>query len=336
MQALVYDLGGTHLRCGVTDPTGGICQFRRERVANFLEGHSPDYVWKDVFSRMTDYERTVRSSLTAASPCVFAFPGPVRGRRHILQAPTLLGGLEEFPDVCARLEEKIGRRVHLLNDVSAAGFYLSTQTEAKRFLVVTVSSGIGSKIYDRSHPSGVVDDPPFAGEIGHLVVDWTPDRPRCDCGGLGHLGAISSGRGVERAARKQARRDPKGFSRSDCVRLFGASPDSLSNEGHLIPALHGHDVWAQAVLRSSTRPLARVLLSVLIGAGVEQVILIGGFALSLGQPYLELLRSLVDEASDYSLMAGTLRQMIVLGATKDEACLEGAAVYAQRLLAQVS
>jgi predicted NBD/HSP70 family sugar kinase len=331
MQALVYDLGGTHLRCGVTDHRGVIQQFRKERIACFLDGHDPASLWGDLLSRMVEYERSVRALLRADSPCVFAFPGPIRGHREILNAPTLFGDVRQFPDVCTELEGRIGRPVHILNDVSAAGFYLSTQTRAKRFMVVTVSSGIGSKLYDRCHPAGVIDDPPFAGEIGHLVVDWGRDTPQCDCGGTGHLGAIASGRGVERAARRQARLDPPAFSRSDCVRLYGAVADDLSNETHLIPALRGGDEWALPILRSCTRPLARVVLSVLMGAGLEQVLIIGGFALSLGQPYLEVLRSLITEESDYSVVAEGLREMIALSQPNEEACLEGAAVYARRL-----
>jgi C7-cyclitol 7-kinase len=240
-------------------------------VANILEGHDPAFLWQDLFSRILNYECSVHDLISAGSPCVLAFPGPIRGRRQILNAPTVFGDLGQFPDVGAQLEARMGRRVYILNDVSAAGFYLSTRTSAKRFLVVTVSSGIGSKLYDRDHSAGVIDDPPYAGEIGHLVVDWAPDAPRCDCGGTGHLGAIASGRGVEREGRRQARSDPGGFCRSDCVRLYGATEDDLSNESHLIPALRGGDEWALSVLRMCTLPLARVVLSVLVGAGVQQV-----------------------------------------------------------------
>jgi predicted NBD/HSP70 family sugar kinase len=332
MQALVYDLGGTHLRCGVTDHKGVIHQFRKQRVACFLDGHDPASLWADLLSRMVEYERSVRPLLSANAPCVFAFPGPVRGRREILSAPTLFGDIRQFPDVCAELEERIDRPVHILNDVSAAGFYLSTQTRAKRFMVVTVSSGIGSKLYDRCHSAGIIDDPPFAGEIGHLVVEWGQDTPQCDCGGTGHLGAIASGRGVERAARRQARLDPTGFSRSDCVRFYGAAADDLSNERHLVPALRDGDEWALSILRACTRPLARVVLSVLMGAGLERVLIIGGFALSVGQPYLEVFRSLITEESDYSVVAEGLEEMIELSKPNEEACLQGAAVYARRLM----
>ena len=117
-----------------------------------------------------------------------------------------------------------------LNDVSAAAWYLSSRTRARRFLVVTVSSGIGSKLFDRDHPAGVIDDPPYAGEIGHVVVDPGDDAPLCGCGGRGHLGAISSGRGTERLARERA-----------------AFP-TLTNEEHLAPppvaATPGPSTWS--------------------------------------------------------------------------------------------
>ena len=68
----------------------------------------------------------------------------------------------------------------------------------------TVSSGIGSKMFDRKSSQGVIDHLPYAGEIGHIVINDDAHAPVCDCGAKGHLQAIASGRGIERAARREA------------------------------------------------------------------------------------------------------------------------------------
>jgi glucokinase len=333
IKALVYDLGGTYLRCGSVESEGPVRKVVKEEISNFLD-YDPNVVWNDVLSRILTYERNVRQALSPEAPVVLAFPGPIRGHRDILHAPTVLGDSRYFPDICAELERQMKRRVHLLNDVSAAAFHLSRQTTAARLMVVTISSGIGSKIFDRKHPSGIIDEPPYAGEIGHIVVDEGTDAPRCDCGGLGHLAAISSGRGVERLARRLAGQDALAFSRSQCVRLFGAKADELSNYNHIVPALRGEDEWALSLLKITLRPLAKVLISVVIGAGVEQVFIIGGFALSVGNTYLNSLRAAVADASDYHITSELLPRMFRLGRANEETCLEGAGLYARQLLSK--
>jgi predicted NBD/HSP70 family sugar kinase len=199
---LVFDLGGTHLRCGIAS-AGVVVHVTKQRIQSFLNGLTPEAVSCGIAAQMEAYAASVSQLVTRQDPIVVSFPGPVGKRGAALDAPTLYGNTcNLLPDLAGELRRRTGRDVRILNDVSAATWYLSKKTAATRFLVVTVSSGIGSKIFDRGHPSGVLDDPPFAGEIGHYVVDPNPDALRCDCGGLGHLGGIASGRGVERMARR--------------------------------------------------------------------------------------------------------------------------------------
>src|SRR5262249_15592030 len=164
--------------------------------------------------------------------------------------------------------------------------HLSTKTAARRFLVVTVSSGIGGKMFDRGHAAGVIADPPYAGEIGHVVVDDRDDAAPCGCGGGGGPGGnLSRGGGGERGrggrrglAGEAAARDPKSCARSLGATLLGARPATLTNEEHLAPAARAGDPWALAVVREGAAPLARVLVTLITGAGLEKVFLIGGFA----------------------------------------------------------
>jgi len=200
--ALVFDLGGTHLRCAVASGVA-IHGIQKQRIESFLDGLTPEQVAARIRARIEVYIANAKHEIHDLDPIVLAFPGPVHKRRFALSAPTLYGNANgSLPDIAGELNRCTGRAVHLLNDVSAAAWGLSVRTDACRFMVVTVSSGIGSKLFDRSNPAGVLDDPPFAGEIGHHMVDPRPDALRCDCGGLGHLGGIASGRGVERLARR--------------------------------------------------------------------------------------------------------------------------------------
>ncbi len=282
-------------------------------------------------ARIAQYNSETLALLPREAPIVMAFPGPVAGGGEILDAPTLVGPGSRMPDLQAELRTRTGRHVHLLNDVSAAAWYLSTKTESRRFLVVTVSSGIGSKLFDRVHPAGVIDDPPYAGEIGHVVVDARGEAPMCDCGGRGHLGAISSGRGTERLARERAAQDQQGFDGSLCASRFGGTAASLTNEEHLAPAARLGDVWALEIVRSAAEPLVRSLLTLITGCGLDKVFLIGGFAESLGPVYVDILRDLAEQHCRYPVLQGRIGSMIEAGEANDEACLRGAAVYSRRL-----
>ena len=330
--ALVFDLGGTHLRCGFSGPSGELSAVRKLRIESFLHEQSSDLIWKRLLSQMISYDAMLRDLAQPNDPIVVSFPGPVCNGNQILDAPTVVGEWRATPDLVLELSSITGRQVYLLNDLSAAAWYFSSRVPVERFMVITVSSGIGSKIFDRRHPDGVLDKLPYSGEIGHIVVDDNADSPKCDCGGKGHLGAIASGRGIEGTARRLALREPEAFARSACVTRFGASSQHITNEAHLVPAALQRDPWAIAVIRTCTKPLARIALSVVLGAGLERIVIIGGFALRLGTTYLEILRSAISEISQYRVLSQTLSDLVQLGDPDEEACLRGAAVFATEKL----
>lgn len=332
MHALAFDLGGTHLRGGLVGPDG-LRAFTSRRIQNGDHISGQSGILEQIVTEMISCERRNAAELDPADPIIVSFPGPIAGNRHILHAPTVCGANTDFLDLAARMEQETGRPVHLLNDVSAAAWYLGSRTDVDRFLVVTISSGIGSKIFDRRHAARVLDEPAYAGEIGHLVVDDGPSAPVCDCGGRGHLGAIASGRGVERTARRRAREDAAGFTRSCVHTCRGGLPDSLTNEQHLVPAALAGDSWALAVLRDCTRPLARTLLCSTMTMGLERVFVIGGFAQALGAVYIDLLSSLVTELSQYYMLRDRINSLIAPGYTCGEPCLLGCGAFLEHLCA---
>ncbi len=333
MAAVIYDLGGTFLRGALSDDSGGILagSLQKKRL-DLMQANRPlEFVWQEIISAMLSFEAGVRHQIPPEAPVILSFPGPIQRPSHILRAPTVVGGTTALPDLAAILRRFMGRPVHIINDISAATWYLSRILPAQRFLVVTISSGIGSKIFDRDHPRGVLDDIPYAGEIGHATVDRSPNAMLCDCGGRGHLGAISSGRGMERWARLRARENPEQFATSACVVKFAATPDNLDNEHHLVPAAKRRDPWALQVIQECCYPLAQMLLSVVMAIGIEKVVVIGGFALALGEVYLEILQKSLEDICDFDIMADYLDNLIMMGDAHEEACLEGAAVFAARL-----
>jgi glucokinase len=238
---------------------------------------------------------------------------------------------DRIPDLRGDLSRETGRDVHILNDVTAASLYLARDCHWKRFMVVTVSSGIGTKVCVRDADKLLLfDKGPYAGEVGHIPVDHSSEAAICDCGGKGHLGAISSGRGIEHLARHRALVDAEAFSQSKCHKQFGATASTLTNEEHLVPAIRSADEWSMQVLRKGTEPLAGVLHTVMLALGLEGVFIIGGFAFSLGQLYVRLLQELIRKRCDYSPFRFS-PDMICFGKFCETACLLGAAEYALNL-----
>ena len=323
MHALAFDLGGTFLRGALIGSGETLTELAQHRLTS-LRGDGG--VWDRVTDSMAAYEAAHRGALPASAPIVVAFPGPVAANSTILQAPTVAGAAA-VPDLAVALGTRTGRTVHVLNDLSAAAWYLSEYNDARRFLVVTISSGIGSKLFDRSHPARVLDDPPYAGEIGHFVVDDSDDAILCDCGGRGHLGGIASGRGIERAARRHAAADPGAFAGSLAAHLARGS--ALVNETHVVPAAAAGDEWTWRVIEHCTRPLARTILAIVMAAGLDRVFIVGGFAQAVGAPYQALLTRLMLDTSRYAVMRDRLESLVTVVDADEHACLKGCGVYAR-------
>jgi glucokinase len=325
--AIVFDLGGTHLRCASL-VQNELLNFTRKRIRSFQDGIPSAAIWEEIFSTITDYASTSSSVVGTAAPLAISFPGPLHEDGRIVNAPTIAGRDEQVPDVPGELSRRTGRVVYLLNDISAAALYLAGHCVWDRFMVVTVSSGIGSKIcYRNSAGRHVLDNGPYSGEIGHFTVDDSDNAPLCDCGRKGHLGAIASGRGIERLAQRRAASDPIRFSQSLCRKSFGSTTDNISNEQHFVPALCAGDTWALDVLRQGSQPLSQVLATVIFAVGLQGILFIGGFALSIGPRYLDLLYKLIQQPCDYSALPFS-RNMLQFGNMSEEACLRGAAEYA--------
>ncbi|MGE5174323.1 MAG: ROK family protein [Betaproteobacteria bacterium] len=328
MSAIVIDIGGTHIRCALADENASLFHIQKKRAASFIHGHSPDRVWQDIIDIIAGYELSFKNMVPEEAPIVISFPGPIAHPSQILSAPTLVGKDAEMPDLQSEIAKRTGRTTYIINDISAAAWHISRTVTDDRFLVVTVSSGIGSKIFDRLHPHGVLDEAPFAGEIGHIKIDASPGALSCDCGGTGHLGAIASRRGIERFARSRAKHDKERFDQSACATLFHGAADTLTNEEHIVPAAKMHDAWALDIIRQCTGHLARVLLLLTAAQGLDRIVVIGGFALSLGPMYLDILRKEMLNNCDFETLSSTIPGLLVMGSAHEEACLQGAAVYA--------
>jgi predicted NBD/HSP70 family sugar kinase len=212
---LVLDVGGTHVRAAIYHAASS-------SIDHIMSSATPN-----IWTMPEDTRETVRlrlleeiwrlssESLRGQSPGIvsIAFAGLIDAHGMVLAAPTIWGTASGPPmDLMGWLQRRWpAARIVVMNDVSAAGYRYRRHPD-EDFCIVTVSSGIGNKIFLKGHP--IVGGGGRGGEIGHVRVDFSLDAPLCDCGAPGHLGAVASGRGTLSMARRFAQRGPEAFADS--------------------------------------------------------------------------------------------------------------------------
>jgi glucokinase len=307
MAVLVFDLGGTRTRAGLFDPGhSALARSVSAATPNHLDfPQSPfEHLRDELLSSMERLAGDLVEPRMVTDLGV-AFAGPIDSDGNVVAAPTLWGNRLTAPYA---LRDDIARRwpdarVRILNDVTAAGFRYLRSTE-EEFCIVTVSSGIGNKIFAGGRP--LVGPNGAGGELGHLRVDDSDDAPLCECGGRGHLGAVASGRGVLAYARKHV---PDG--------------DHLTS-GDLVAAFRRGEPWAVRMIERGAGPLGWALAAVHLGLGIERFVLFGGFALALGDAYRRLVAAAAN-ARCWKTPGGWERR-VEMGIDDDFAGLIGAGI----------
>lgn len=323
---VVADIGGTSLRIGRMGP-GDEQASDVVRVATAGLGLYPQEdavsLQRRVLDQLAEQIGAYIAGLDHAPGAVgLSFAGPVAEDGTALAAPTIwgaAGGEAPRVRVGAELERRLGVEVVAVNDITAAAWrYADGETEP--FSLFTISSGVGNKVF---YDGKVLLGPgAHGGEIGHWRVDPSPDAPPCDCGGRGHLGGISSGRGILAAARRAAVADPAGFAASALAATVDGDPTRMTNE-ELAKAVRAGDGFATAVVRRQLRPLASAVSALFTAIGVRRHLFIGGFALAVGPRFTELLGEELVALGCFGLSEEQTRAMLGLGFDDDDHSLIG-------------
>jgi predicted NBD/HSP70 family sugar kinase len=314
--ALVFDVGGTRTRAAIYDGSTGrlLTDDRRPTPTRFANpGLAPPQLIDRLLDMMTEQAAKVSGGTLPARVGV-AFAGPIFDG-NILRAPTIWG---DYIRAAVPLRDLLAERwperdLYVCNDVTAAGYrYLRTRSDD--FCIVTVSSGIGQKTFVGGRPA--VGPNGRGGEIGHLRIDYSRDAPTCECGGRGHLAAVSCGR----ASRYQTTRliEVGELAIEDVSAFFQSG--QVDNR-QLAKAFRAGHPAAARVVEEMAVPLGRCLGMLHLATGFERACIIGGFGLALGSRYLELLgRAAAESGWDTGLdWTATLE----LGEPDDDAALIG-------------
>jgi glucokinase len=288
---LVVEVGGTTVRAARFDRALGVLERKRTAPTPNGVGATGAGSQQAVLDAMRALAELV---LDGARPAVVtvAYPGPLDEAGRVLASPTVLGAAAGEPFPLQRACEELwpGATVHTMNDVTAAGYRFAA-TGLRDFAVVTVGSGIGHKVFldgrPRTGPGG------YGGEIGHLRLVFSADAPLCDCGGRGHLGGLASGRGTVAAIRRRAASDPEGYALSALARH--GDPRHVDGP-EVAAAFRIQDAFTLDTIRDQARYLGQGLAAIHLDTGVERIVLVGGFAIALGEPYRRLVAAASSEA----------------------------------------
>ncbi|HEY1293146.1 MAG TPA: ROK family transcriptional regulator [Chloroflexota bacterium] len=165
----------------------------------------------------------------------------------------------------ARLEERYGVPVHVLNDSQAAAmgeYFFGASGGSGNLVVIKCEEGLGAGIVLEGQL--LYGDHFGAGEIGHLV--FTEGGRRCRCGNTGCLETVASGSAILRAAN----------GRAMDMRSIGE-------------AYAGGDVDVRELVHAAARGLG-LAIATLVGTLNVQDIVIAGSVAQLGEPFLTAVR----------------------------------------------
>ena len=267
-------------------------------------------------------------------------PGPV-GANGTIAAANSLWGQASQPLLPAQIGAVTGCPVTVCNDLVAAATYYGSDPalgDVETVLVVSVGSGIGSKLYDRHAGRVVSGRHGLEGEIGFAVVEYGEGAAQTQDGLIkGTVGLYSSGSGFARMLRAEAEAWPQDYARSaishnlHVAGLEIGTADRYQINAAALAAIKESDEFARRILHSSIRYLARALHVAILLAAPNRVVIAGGFAQAVGADYRRLLAEELAELLQPLHSHAALDAMIRSGRSDGTDNLRGMALHLHRL-----
>ena len=265
--AIGMDIGGTNSVFGIVDREGQVV--------------CCDSIKTQEYTLIDDY-------IEAVSTRVEALIEKVGGKKNIegfgIGAPNgnyYKGTIELAPNLpwkgvviplCDMFEKRLGIRTRLTNDANAAALGEMTYGVAKgvkNFIMITLGTGVGSGIVvDGKMLYGSTG---FAGELGHVTVNRTPQARLCGCGRRGCLETYCSATGIARTARERviAMAEPSLLRELDVMKITSKDIYDAAVKG---------DAMAISIFRETGTILGRALADMVVFSSPEMIVLFGGLA----------------------------------------------------------
>lgn len=302
--AVAFDIGGTWFRAAIVTPANEIESHTKQPASSFER--YPQAALADLQQMLVEYlvaEASRLGELGSTADVGISLGAAIDARTgRIVGASPLWGptGRLDFDLLPLLLKAAPELNWNVVNDVTAAALGVASNPEysaLRRFALVTISSGLALRTLEPATER--VPTSPFSGlqgEIGHLPTTFSYGgrawSRRCDCGGLDHLSAYCSGRGMSAVLEMLAA--------ESCGWLSGSAPHTTQ----FAEAVDAGVSEARDLLDAFTAPLARSLLGALaVDGDIEHLVLVGGVVDGLGNAYVD---SLISQMSRYGLYGSDL------------------------------
>lgn len=296
-KVIAVDLGGTHIRAGVVDESGGLARHARIATRAKLGPHS-------VIERMADRinQTAAEASLDASVPVGIASPGPLNPRTGTVLYTPNLPGWRDVPFV-ELLEARVERRVYLANDGNCGALgeiRFGSARGVNDLIYLALGTGVGGGIVSGGR---LIDGVRGLGaEVGHLCI--AIDGPRCSCGSIGCLEAYVSGWAIKREAEAVA-------TTADGDRIRELAGEGEIHAGIVAMAADGGDPAAKLILDRAGRALGAAM-GALTNVFNPAMIVVGGGVAVIGEHLLGPAResmlaySFVDMREDVTIALSSL------------------------------
>jgi glucokinase len=314
LPVVAIDLGGSKIAAAIISPEYKILA-REYHPTLASEGVAS--VINRIVAAVKQITASTGTALSQTCGISIAAAGAIDHKRGTV---TLSPNLPSWRDVPLGgiIQERLGSRTWLVNDANAAALgehYLGAGRGAKNLIYITVGTGIGGAIITNGRLyTGACGS---AGEIGHMTIDT--NGPRCECGNVGCLETLASGKAI---AREAVRRIGSG-ERSSLAELVNGKIADITAREVAIAARQG-DPLAGSVINNAAVYLGVGMVN-LVNIFNPEMIIVGGGVASMGDLLLNPARQVVRERA-FPVSSATVR--IVNTELGHDAGLLGAARFA--------
>lgn len=314
LPVVAVDLGGSKIALGLVSREYRVL-VRADHPTVAEEGVD------SVINRLISSARQIITSYGITLPQLcgisLAAAGAVDSLRGIITLSPNLPGWRDIP-LGSIIEERLGIRAWLLNDANAAAMgehQFGAGRGVDNLICLTIGTGIGGAIIiDGKLYTGVCGS---AGEIGHMTIEV--NGPRCECGNIGCLETLASGRAIAREVKKRL----SAGGRSSLTEAVAGKTEDITAEVVARAAQNG-DALANGVIKDVANYLGVGMVN-LVNIFNPEVIIVGGGVASMGDLLLEPVRQVVRERA-FPVSAAAVR--IVTTELGNDAGLLGAAYFA--------
>ncbi len=275
------DLGGTKIEAVVVDARNNVLGVARQPTPRTGR---PAGVATAIIHAVTGAAEASGLALSDLIGVGIGSPGVVDPETGAVTSAKNLPGWGGRYELAAVLEERLGTRVRVGNDVQVATdaeFKLGAGKPYKSVLGVFWGTGVGGGLILNGRPwlgrGG-------AGEIGHMVVEV--GGARCTCGRKGCMEAYAGRAAMEARARKRVEKGQK----TDLFTLMKEHNRTRLTSAIWWHALERKDKVATSLIDDAIDKLGAGVASACNLLDVEAVVIGGGLGVRFGQPYADRIK----------------------------------------------